>query len=143
MPVSSNIRWAHATLYPVGSPCTTLFRRRDGDPHVETTDDANRGSRDPGQDPDFRHLLGKCREARDAKGFPGHLSTGERLAAALVLDRADWLAEERYTIVEAIDRIGPARASLLSRTVAALEEDHRARLEADEYAPAAWNGDRD
>lgn len=36
----------------------------------------------------------------------GVLSTGEKLAAALVLNRADLLAAERYTIVEAISRVG-------------------------------------
>lgn len=83
-------------------------------------------------DRSFKYLLGKCREARDAIGFPGQLSTEERLAAALVLNRHDWLAEEQYTLVEAIDRIGPDWASLLSRAVAQLKEDHRARLAADE-----------
>ncbi|WP_126966533.1 hypothetical protein [Xanthomonas arboricola] len=38
-------------------------------------------------------------------GGPGPLSTGEALTAALVLNRADWLAEMDYTIVEALDRI--------------------------------------
>ncbi|MCC4613290.1 hypothetical protein LL963_14505 [Xanthomonas campestris pv. esculenti] len=36
---------------------------------------------------------------------PGPLSTGEALTAALVLNRADWLAEMDYTIAEALDRI--------------------------------------
>ncbi|MCC4622219.1 hypothetical protein LL965_19990 [Xanthomonas cassavae CFBP 4642] len=38
-------------------------------------------------------------------GEPGPLSTGEALTAALVLNRADWLAEMDYTIVQALDRI--------------------------------------
>ncbi|MCC4615524.1 hypothetical protein LL972_05770 [Xanthomonas campestris pv. asclepiadis] len=38
-------------------------------------------------------------------GEPGPLSTGEVLTAALVLNRADWLAEMDYTIAEALDRI--------------------------------------
>ncbi|MCF5953847.1 hypothetical protein GGR60_002908 [Xanthomonas arboricola] len=38
-------------------------------------------------------------------GGPGPLSTGEALTAALVLNRADWLAEMDYTIAEALDRI--------------------------------------
>ncbi|CAD0325737.1 MULTISPECIES: hypothetical protein [Xanthomonas] len=38
-------------------------------------------------------------------GEPGPLSTGEALTAALVLNRADWLAEMDYTIAEALDRI--------------------------------------
>ncbi|MBO9855159.1 MULTISPECIES: hypothetical protein [Xanthomonas] len=38
-------------------------------------------------------------------GGPGPLSTGEALTAALVLNRADWLAEMDYTIAQALDRI--------------------------------------
>ncbi len=37
---------------------------------------------------------------------PGPLSTGESLIAAVVLNRADWLQEMDYTILEAIVRIG-------------------------------------
>lgn len=48
-------------------------------------------------------------KSRDAKhGDFGSLSTGEQLAAALVLNRADWLAAAGYTMAEAIDRLGPA-----------------------------------
>ena len=35
----------------------------------------------------------------------GVLSTGELIAVALVLNRADWLGS--YTILEAIERLGP------------------------------------
>jgi hypothetical protein len=35
-------------------------------------------------------------------------STGEKLAVAVVLDRADWIVEMDYTLAEAIDRIGLA-----------------------------------
>ncbi|WP_372166381.1 hypothetical protein [Xanthomonas axonopodis] len=38
-------------------------------------------------------------------GGPGPLSTGEALTAALVLNRADWLAEMDYTIAQALERI--------------------------------------
>lgn len=40
-------------------------------------------------------------------GGTGPLSTGESLAAALVLNRADWLQEMDYTIAQALDRIDP------------------------------------
>jgi len=55
----------------------------------------------------YDHLL---RKAEDAKRS-GHdawavQSTGERVAVALVLNRADWLAEHGYTIAEAIERSG-------------------------------------
>jgi hypothetical protein len=54
-------------------------------------------------DHQLNHIVDKCRQARDF-GY-GALSTGEKLAVALVLNRADWLAEMNYTIAEAIDRV--------------------------------------
>jgi len=36
----------------------------------------------------------------------GVLSTGERLAVALVLDQKDWLERWRYTMLEAVERLG-------------------------------------
>jgi hypothetical protein len=54
---------------------------------------------------DFAQILAKTRDA--AAGGLGALSTGEALAAALVLNRPDWLASMNYTIAEAIERIGP------------------------------------
>lgn len=59
-------------------------------------------------DLEYQHLLGKARDAkqggRDAWCVQ---STGEKVAVALVLNRADWLASIDYTIPEAIERIGP------------------------------------
>lgn len=49
-------------------------------------------------------ILIKSRDA--AKGGFGVLSTGEKLAAALVLTRPDWLRDMDYTLAEAIDRVG-------------------------------------
>lgn len=37
----------------------------------------------------------------------GTMSLGEALIAALALNRSDWLRERGYSIVEALDRIGP------------------------------------
>jgi hypothetical protein len=37
----------------------------------------------------------------------GVLSGGERVAVAFVLDRPDWLAEDRLTLAEALERITP------------------------------------
>jgi hypothetical protein len=54
---------------------------------------------------DLAQILAKTRDA--AAGGLGALSTGEALAAALVLNRPDWLAAMNYTIAEAIERIGP------------------------------------
>lgn len=60
---------------------------------------------------DLRHIVGKSRDAQ-CGGFVA-LSTGEKLAAALVLNRPDWLAKMDYTIAEAIGRIGPQWAALI------------------------------
>lgn len=52
----------------------------------------------------LEQILSKSRAARG--GHFGVLSTGEKLAAALVLNRADLLAEIDYTMAEAIERVG-------------------------------------
>lgn len=62
-----------------------------------------------------RYLPGDPEGARDAFGV---LSTGERIAVALVLDRFDLLAAERWTMLEAVDRLGEmwlAAATLVQR----------------------------
>lgn len=53
----------------------------------------------------LNQIISKAREAK--RGGWGVQSTGEKLASALVLNRADWLAQMNYTIAEAIDRVGP------------------------------------
>ena len=55
----------------------------------------------------YQHLFRKSLDAKRG----GHAawsvqSTGERVAVALVLNRADWLAGHGYTIAEAIERSG-------------------------------------
>jgi hypothetical protein len=57
--------------------------------------------------PRYEHLLHKARDAKRG----GHdawavQSTGEKVAVALVLNRADWLFEFGYTLAEAIERAG-------------------------------------
>jgi hypothetical protein len=37
----------------------------------------------------------------------GVLSSSEQLAIAIILNREDWLSEWNYTMLEAVDRIGP------------------------------------
>lgn len=51
---------------------------------------------------DFKHMLSKARAAAGINA----MSRGEALAAALILNRPDWLAAMSCTIAEAIDRIG-------------------------------------
>jgi hypothetical protein len=55
--------------------------------------------------PDLVQIFAKASDA--ANGGVSGLSTGEALVAALVLNRSDWLASMNYTIVEALERIGP------------------------------------
>jgi hypothetical protein len=57
--------------------------------------------------PRYEHLLHKARNAmRGGHDAWAVQSTGEKVAVALVLNRADWLAEYGYTIAEAIERSG-------------------------------------
>lgn len=56
---------------------------------------------------DTARAIGRKVEAvkADPASF-GVLSTGERLAVALVLNRFDLLAEQKYTMLEAVERLG-------------------------------------
>jgi hypothetical protein len=55
----------------------------------------------------YEHLLRKARDAK-SQGYEAWSvqSTGEKVAVALVLNRADWLSTIQYTIAEAIERSG-------------------------------------
>lgn len=76
-------------------------------------------------DRELQHIVTKARDAKHG-GF-GVLSTGEKLAAALVLNRPDWLAEMHYTLAEAIERVGPEWLALIPKAARELEyEDERA-----------------
>jgi hypothetical protein len=72
----------------------------------------------------YEHLF---RKAHDAKRG-GHevwavQSTGEKVAVALVLNRADWLAEMQYTLAEAIDRSGQDWVSVIPKVARQLTEE--------------------
>lgn len=73
---------------------------------------------------EYRHFLGKARAVklggRDAWSV---LSTGEKVAVALVLNRADWLAEKDYTLAEAIDRTGPEWLAMIPNIARELADD--------------------
>lgn len=63
---------------------------------------------------EFNHLLQKSRDAvRGGEASWRVQSTGEKVAVALVLNRADWLAGMGYTLAEAIDRTGSEWLSIL------------------------------
>ncbi|AOL20343.1 MULTISPECIES: hypothetical protein [Xanthomonas] len=70
---------------------------------------------------DLQHIVGKSRDAE--RGGFGVLSTGEKLAVALVLNRFDWLTQMGYTIAEAIERIGASWAALIPDAAKQLECD--------------------
>ena len=70
------------------------------------------------------HFLVKAREAkkggRDAWAV---MSTGEKVAIALVLNRADWLASMDYTLAEAIERTGPEWLSFVPQIAKTLRDE--------------------
>ena len=72
----------------------------------------------------YQHLLNKARDAKRG----GHdawsvQSTGEKVAVALVLNRADWLAEYQYTIPEAIERAGQEWIAVIPQIARQLAEE--------------------
>ena len=75
-------------------------------------------------DAEYRHFLSKARAAKEGGDAAWSAqSTGEKVAVALALNRADWLAAMNYTMAEAIERAGPVWISLLPRVVRALDND--------------------
>jgi hypothetical protein len=72
----------------------------------------------------YEHLLRKARDARRG----GHnawavQSTGEKVAVALILNRAEWLAEMQYTIAEAIERTGAEWVAIIPQVARQLAEE--------------------
>lgn len=67
------------------------------------------------------HIIRKSRDAR--RGGFGVLSTGEKLAVALVLNRPDWLASMDYTLAEAIDRVGAQWLALIPQAARVLKDE--------------------
>lgn len=72
----------------------------------------------------YQHLLNKARDAKRG----GHdawavQSTGEKVAVALVLNRADWLADRDYTIAEAIERAGQEWVAAIPQIARQLAEE--------------------
>jgi hypothetical protein len=50
-------------------------------------------------------------------------STGERVAVALVLNRADWLSELDYSIAEAIERSGAEWVAIIPQVARQIAEE--------------------
>lgn len=78
--------------------------------------------------PNFDHMLRVSLHA--ATHGPGVLSTGERLAAALVLNRPDWLAKQGYSIPDALSRIGADWANLIPKVADAVIRELSKRADA-------------
>jgi hypothetical protein len=75
----------------------------------------------------LEHILRVSRFAAKA-GKLGPLSTSEGLAAALVLNRFEWL--DGYTIAEALERIGESWASLIPEAARQLYKEFEIEQEA-------------
>ncbi|MBT9329523.1 hypothetical protein [Paracidobacterium acidisoli] len=72
----------------------------------------------------YEHLLRKSRDAnRGGHDAWAVQSTGEKVAVALVLNRADWLAEIDYTIPEAIERSGAEWTTIIPQVARQLIEE--------------------
>jgi len=72
----------------------------------------------------YNHLLNKARNEKCG----GHSawtvqSTGEKVAVALVLNRADWLEEFDYTLAEAIERTGQEWVAIIPQIARQLTEE--------------------
>ena len=71
----------------------------------------------------YEHLVRKSQDAkRGGHGAWSVQSTGERIAVALVLNRADWLAEMDYSLAEAIDRSGSEWVAIIPQVARKLAE---------------------
>lgn len=72
----------------------------------------------------YEHLLRKARDAeRGGHDAWAVQSTGEKVAVALALNRADWLAEMQYTIAEAIERSGQEWVTIIPQIARQLAEE--------------------
>ena len=72
----------------------------------------------------YEHLLRKSQDAkRGGREAWAVQSTGERVAVALVLNRADWLAELDYSIAEAIERSGPEWIAFIPQVARQIAEE--------------------
>jgi hypothetical protein len=75
-------------------------------------------------DNEYDHLIRKAREAkRGGRDVWNVMSTGEKVAVALVLNRHEWLDEFGYTIPEAIDRSGVYWVSLIPMVARELADE--------------------
>jgi hypothetical protein len=75
-------------------------------------------------DNEYRHLISKARDAkRGGREAWGVMSTGEKVAVTLVLNRPEWLTDYDFTIPEAIDRSGSAWVALIPQVARGLADE--------------------
>lgn len=72
----------------------------------------------------YEHLLRKAHDAK-SQGYEAWTvqSTGEKVAVALVLNRADWLSTIQYTIAEAIERSGVEWIAIIPQVARQLADE--------------------
>lgn len=72
----------------------------------------------------YEHLLRKSQDAkRGGQEAWAVQSTGEQVAVALVLNRADWLAELGHSIAEAIERSGAEWVVIIPQVARQIAEE--------------------
>lgn len=77
-----------------------------------------------GHNQEYEHLYRKARDAkRGGRDAWAVQSTGEKVAVALTLNRADWLEEFDYTIAEAIERAGQEWVAIIPQIARQLAEE--------------------
>jgi hypothetical protein len=81
--------------------------------------------------PVLEQIIAKSRQAQ-RQDSPSTLSTGEAVAAALVLNRPDWLANMDYTLAQAIGRMEAEWLDMIPAAASQLQE----RTEREAYAEA-------
>lgn len=77
---------------------------------------------------EFDHIVAKVLDA--AHGGWNAQSIGEKLMAALVLNRHDWLNDMGYTIPQALDRVGASWVAVIAVVASAVAEHERLAAEA-------------
>jgi len=68
---------------------------------------------------ELRHIIRKLHDAKN--GDWEAQSIGEQLMCAIALNRPEWLTRTGFTVLEAIDRIGPQRMHLLPKALKVLD----------------------
>ena len=73
---------------------------------------------------ELNHFLSKARDAKNGgRDAWAVMSTGEKVAVALVLNRADWLASIDYTLAEAIERTGSEWLAMVPQIAKTLRDE--------------------